>query len=79
VAFQVEIESDPAGAQVAIGVSCCGIVFNAPSKPLPENVPAAASGYATTVAGVREAVQLETQRCIQVWGSSGRAAEVLQQ
>lgn len=44
-----------------------------------DNVTAGASGYAATVAGVREAVQLETERCIQVWGSSGRAAEVLQQ
>lgn len=44
-----------------------------------DNVTAGALGYAATVAGVREAVQLETERCIQVWGSSGRAAEVLQQ
>ena len=44
-----------------------------------DNVTAGALGYAATLAGVREAMQLETERCIQVRGSSGRAAEVLQQ
>ena len=43
------------------------------------NVTAGALGYAAVVAGVREAVQLETERCIQIWGGSGRAAELLQQ
>ena len=77
LAFQVGIESDPAGAEAAIGVSCCGIVFNASSKPLPENVPAAASGYAATAAGAREQCSLKSNAVFK--GSSVRAAELLQQ
>jgi fructose-bisphosphate aldolase class II len=36
-------------------------------------------GYSALMAGVREAVSEETERCIRVWGSGGRAAEVLAQ
>jgi fructose-bisphosphate aldolase class II len=36
-------------------------------------------GYSALMAGVREAVSEETERCIRIWGSGGRAAEVLAQ
>ena len=36
-------------------------------------------GYTALVQGVREAVRQEVERCIRLWGSGGRAAEVLAQ
>lgn len=44
-----------------------------------ENALAGSQGYAATMNGVREAVRNEVERCIKVWGSGGRAAEVLLQ
>ena len=38
VAFQIEVEDDPQGVQAAIEMGCSGVVFNASSRPLPENV-----------------------------------------
>lgn len=35
--------------------------------------------YAATMEEVRDAVRLEAERCIRVWGSGGRASEVLLQ
>jgi fructose-bisphosphate aldolase class II len=37
------------------------------------------SGYATLLHGVRDAVAEEVSRCMRLWGSAGRAAEVLMQ
>lgn len=36
-----------------------------------------AKGYTALLAGVRAAVSAEVERCMRVWGSAGRAAEVL--
>jgi fructose-bisphosphate aldolase class II len=36
-------------------------------------------GYGVLMAGVRDAIRKEAERCIRVWGSGGRAAEVLAQ
>jgi fructose-bisphosphate aldolase class II len=36
-------------------------------------------GYSALLAGVRDAVREEAARCIRIWGSGGRAAEVLAQ
>jgi fructose-bisphosphate aldolase class II len=36
-------------------------------------------GYGALLAGVRDVVREETERCIRIWGSGGRAAEVLAQ
>lgn len=36
-------------------------------------------GHSVLMAGVRDAVREETERCIRLWGSGGRAAEVLAQ
>lgn len=44
-----------------------------------ENALAGMHGYAATMNGVREAVRQEVERCIKVWCSGGRAAEVLLQ
>jgi len=44
-----------------------------------EDALAGVESYAATMEGVRDAVQLEAERCIRVWGSGGRAAEVLLQ
>jgi fructose-bisphosphate aldolase class II len=38
---------------------------------------AGARGYTALLAGVREAVAAEVERCLRVWGAAGRAAEVL--
>ena len=38
-----------------------------------------AKGYTALLAGVRAAVSAEVERCMRVWGSAGRAAEVLAQ
>lgn len=42
-------------------------------------VKSGAKGYSTLLAGVRAAVSAEVGRCLRVWGSAGRAAEVLTQ
>jgi fructose-bisphosphate aldolase, class II len=39
----------------------------------------ARSGYAGVVKGIRDAIQAEVERCLRMWGSAGRAAEVLVQ
>ncbi len=49
------------------------------SQRIREDALAGIESYAATMEGVREAVRLETERCIKVWGSSGRAAEVILQ
>ncbi|BAU49991.1 fructose-bisphosphate aldolase [Sulfurifustis variabilis] len=38
-----------------------------------------AAGYTTLVRGVRAAIAEEAERCMRLWGSAGRAAEVLMQ
>ena len=38
VAFQIEVDDDPQAAGAAIGMGCGGVVFNASSRPLSENV-----------------------------------------
>ncbi|MHB1235930.1 MAG: class II fructose-bisphosphate aldolase [Gallionella sp.] len=38
-----------------------------------------AGGYSTLLAGVRAAVSSEVERCMRMWGSAGRAAEVMTQ
>lgn len=49
------------------------------ARRIREDALAGVESYAATMQGVREAVRLEAERCIRVWGSGGRAAEVLLQ
>lgn len=49
------------------------------AKRIRDNALAGADGYAAIMAGVRDVVRLEVERCIRVWGSGGRAAELLLQ
>ena len=49
------------------------------AKRIRDNVLAGAEGYAAIMAGVRDVVRLEVERCIKVWGSGGRSAELLLQ
>lgn len=49
------------------------------ARRIRENALAGVESYAATMEGVRDAVRLEAERCIRVWGSGGRAAEVLLQ
>ena len=49
------------------------------ARRIRENALAGAEGYAEIMEGVREAVKLEAERCIRVWGSGGRGAEILLQ
>jgi len=42
------------------------------------NAAAEAKGYTALVAGTREAMKAECLRCIRLWGSEGRAGEVLE-
>jgi fructose-bisphosphate aldolase class II len=37
------------------------------------------SGYMALKRSIREAVRAEVERCIRLWGSGGRTAEVLEQ
>ena len=39
----------------------------------------ARAGYTGLVSGMREALQIEVERCMRMWGAAGRAAEVLVQ
>lgn len=49
------------------------------ARRIRENALAGIESYAATMEGVRDAVRIEVERCIRVWGSGGRAAEVLMQ
>lgn len=49
------------------------------AKRIRDNALTGAEGYAAIMAGVRDVVRLEVERCIKVWGSGGRAAELLLQ
>lgn len=49
------------------------------ARRIRENALAGVEDYAATMEGVRNAVRLEVERCIRVWGCGGRAAEVLLQ
>ncbi len=42
-----------------------------------ENAATDAKGYTALVRGVREAIAAECRRCIELWGSAGRATDVL--
>lgn len=55
------------------------VLFDVAARKIRENTLAGAEGYAATMAGVQDAVKLEVERCIRVWGSGGRGAEVLLQ
>jgi fructose-bisphosphate aldolase class II len=44
-----------------------------------ENPSIGDNGYMALKRSVREAVRAEVERCIRLWGSGGRAAEVLEQ
>lgn len=56
------------------------VLFDVAARKIRENVQAGTDeGYATIMAGVRDVVRLEAERCIRVWGSGGRGAEVLLQ
>jgi len=52
---------------------------DAAAKAVRANAKDDASGYTGLLRGVREAVAEETARCMRLWGSAGRAAEVLMQ
>ena len=73
---------DPMRRMISFGaakINYSAALLDIAAERIRDNLTAGALGYAATVAGVREAMQLETERCIQVRGSSSRAAEVLQQ
>lgn len=53
---------------------------DAASRRIRENVAADRKGdHSALLAGVRDAVREETERCLRLWGCGGRAAEVLTQ
>jgi fructose-bisphosphate aldolase class II len=58
-------------------INCYTALSDAAVKVIREN--AATSGYMALNRGVRSAVRQEVERCIRLWGGSGRAAEVLAQ
>lgn len=55
------------------------VLLDVAARRIRENALAGVEDYAATMEGVRDAVRLEVERCIRVWGSGGRAAEVLLQ
>ncbi|HHN66614.1 MAG TPA: ketose-bisphosphate aldolase [Thermopetrobacter sp.] len=50
---------------------------DAAAAAIAANVNKGAKGYTAQVAGVREAIAAECARCIELWGSAGKAQEVL--
>lgn len=63
----------------AAKINYSSALFDVAARRIRENALAGVEGYAATMEGVHEAVRFEAERCIRVWGSSGRAAEVLLQ
>ena len=63
----------------AAKINYCEPLFEVAARRIRDNALAGAEGYAATMGGVRDAVRLEVERCIKVWGCGGRAAEVLMQ
>lgn len=63
----------------AAKINYSATLFDVAAQQMRDNVLAGAEGYAAIMAGVRAAVRREVERCIRVWGSGGRAAEVLMQ
>ena len=63
----------------AAKINYSSVLLDVAARCIRENALAGIEGYATTMEGVRDAVRLEVERCIRVWGGGGRAAEVLLQ
>ncbi len=51
---------------------------DAAAETIRANVAADGRGYTALVAGIRDAMKAECLRCIRLWGSEGRAGEVLE-
>ena len=63
----------------AAKINYSSVLLDVAARRIRENALAGVEGYAATMEGVRDAVRLEVERCIRVWGGGGRAAEVLLQ
>lgn len=63
----------------AAKVNYCEPLFEVAARRIRENTLAPEGGYAGLVEGVREAIRIEAERCIRIWGCGGRAAEILTQ
>lgn len=63
----------------AAKINYSSALLDVAARRIRENALAGIEGYAATMEGVRDAVRLEVERCIRVWGGCGRAAEVLLQ
>ncbi|WP_124950194.1 class II fructose-bisphosphate aldolase [Sulfuriferula thiophila] len=63
----------------AAKINYSSVLLDVAAQRIRENALAGVEGYTAIMEGVREAVRLEVERCIKVWGCGGRAAEVLLQ
>lgn len=63
----------------AAKINYSSVLLDVAAQRIRENALAGVGGYAAIMEGVRDAVRLEVERCIKVWGCGGRAAEVLLQ
>ncbi|MFA5170815.1 MAG: class II fructose-bisphosphate aldolase [Sulfuriferula sp.] len=63
----------------AAKINYSSVLLDVAAQRMRENALAGVEGYAAIMEGVRDAVRLEVERCIRVWGCGGRAAEVLLQ
>ena len=54
-------------------------LFDVVTQRIRQNARTPDTGYAGHVEQVRDAIRIEVERCIRLWGCGGRAAEVLQQ
>lgn len=54
-------------------------LFDVVAKRIRQNARTPDTGYAELVEQTRDAIRIEVERCIRLWGCGGRAAEVLQQ
>lgn len=63
----------------AAKINYCEPLLEVAARRIRENTLTPDGGYAALVEGVREAIRLEAERCISIWGCGGRSAEVLMQ
>ncbi len=54
-------------------------LFDVVAQRIHQNAQTRDTGYAEIVERVRDAIRIEVERCIRLWGCGGRAAEILQQ
>ncbi len=58
-------------------INCYTALTEVVTKQIKQNIKAASNSYLGVVSGLSDAVADEVERCMRLWGSAGRAAEVM--